>query len=66
MASKKKLKEFKVERRYTIWTETSILAENFDEAVTKAKDLDARDFLGEQPGLLDWSILPGLGVREVF
>lgn len=43
--AKKSLKTYRVSKRYEVWVECEVNAANFDEAVTKGRELNFDDFL---------------------
>jgi hypothetical protein len=67
MAKKQTKKSYTVERRISVWVESTITADSFDDAVAKAKELPASEFVQttyEQDSFIDYDFLPGLAVRE--
>jgi hypothetical protein len=64
----KKLKTYRVQRRYAIWVETPIKAASFEEAMTAARALDVSDFvtIDKDASFIDYDVLPGFGVTEEF
>lgn len=63
-----KLKEYQVSRRMAVWVEATIRAENFADAVEKAKTMPDSDFFSVPDGVefIGSERLPGHGVRETW
>ncbi len=60
---KDKVKSYTVNKRFTVWVSTKVVAEDLHDAVHKAEALKASDFMTFEE-LIDDTVLPGTSVAE--
>ena len=61
---KTKIKHYNINKRFIIWVETKVSAQNLHEAVDKAEELKPTDFAEFEKPMNDWAPLSGTSVSE--
>ena len=63
-----KRNKFVLTKRFEVWAEIEVYADNIEDALAKAKKMSFWDFFSPGPAteIIDATTLDGLGVREVW
>jgi len=60
------VKQYTISKRFSLWVNIKITADNFDEAVKKGKELKDEKFFKVHGDYIDGETLDGFGVQEQF